>query len=224
MLFRSVVVPNFNHADFLRQRLETVYSQTYKNFEVILLDDSSTYKSLEVLREFHNQHKENTRLLLNKKNSGNVFKQWRKGIEAACGDLIWIAESDDYSAENFLDSLVKAFLDESVQIAFTRTDFIQDGVKTYDTESYLSDIKDFDWTKSFTVTAANFVACGMAIKNIIPNVSGVVFRKPAFIRGEIINIWQDMKLCGDWLFYLEIIKGGCVYYTDRKSTRLNSSH
>ena len=208
----SVVVPNFNHAEYLRQRLETVYSQTYKNFEVILLDDASTDNSLDILREFHALHKDNTRLFPNKTNSGNVFKQWQKGIDAARGDLIWIAESDDYSAENFLETLIGAFIDESLQLAFVRTDFIQDGVKIYDTEHYLSDIPDFDWQTNFTVSAANFVARGMAIKNIIPNVSGVVFRKPSLIRAEIINIWQNMKLCGDWLFYLEIMKGGCVHY------------
>ena len=136
----SVIVPNFNHEKFLRQRLETVYSQTYKNFEVILLDDNSTDESLKILREFQDLHKDNTRLIVNEKNSGSVFKQWQKGIDAAHGDLIWVAESDDYSAENFLSELVKVFADETIKIAFGRTDFIQDGVKTFDTESYLADI------------------------------------------------------------------------------------
>lgn len=208
----SVIVPNFNHEKFLQQRLETVYNQTYKNFEVILLDDASTDASLEILREFANLHAENTRLIVNEKNSGNVFSQWRKGIDAARGDLIWIAESDDYSAENFLAELVKNFIDDAVQLAFARSDFIQDGRKIFDTENYLADIPALDWKKNFTVTAAEFVANAMAIKNIIPNVSSVVFRKPAAIHAELIELWRDMKLCGDWAFYLEIMKGGAVSY------------
>ena len=64
----SVVVPNFNHAPFLQQRLETIYNQTYKNFEVILLDDASTDNSREILRDFYERHKNNTRLILNEKN------------------------------------------------------------------------------------------------------------------------------------------------------------
>ncbi len=208
----SVIVPNFNHENFLRQRLDTVYNQTYKNIEVILLDDASTDASLEILREFFSLHKDNTRLIANEKNSGNVFNQWQKGIEAASGDLIWIAESDDYSAENFLAELIKFFTDEAVQIAFARTDFIQDGRKIFNTENYLADIPAFDWKKSFTATAANFVAEAMAVKNIIPNVSSVVFRKPAAIHEELLELWRDMKLCGDWAFYLEIMKGGAVSY------------
>ena len=207
--FVSVVVPNYNHAPFLRQRLETIYNQTYKNFEVILLDDASTDNSREILEDFHARHAENTRLIFNEKNSGGVFNQWRKGLDAARGDLIWIAESDDFSAENFLSELVPAFADDAIQLAFCRTDFIQDGQKIFTTEQYLADLPAFDWTKNFAVTAAYFVAGGFAVKNIIPNVSGVVFRK----RKNFPALCLDMKLCGDWAFYLDAIKGGCVYYS-----------
>ena len=205
----SVVVPNFNHAPFLRQRLETVYNQTYKNFEVILLDDASTDSSLEILREFQRLHADNTRLIVNEENSGGVFKQWRRGIELATGDLIWIAESDDFSAENFLAELVPAFADDAIELAFCRSDFVQDGQKIFTTEQYLADVPAFDWTKNFAVTAAEFVAQGFGVKNIIPNVSGVVFRK----RANFLDACLDMKLCGDWAFYLDVIKGGCVYYS-----------
>lgn len=205
----SVVVPNFNHEPFLSQRLETIYAQTYKNFEVILLDDASTDNSREILREFQNLHADNTRLIFNEKNSGGVFNQWRKGIEAARGDLIWIAESDDYSAENFLSELVPAFADDAIQLAFCRADFIQDGQKIFTTEQYLADLPAFDWKKTFAITAAEFVAQGFAVKNIIPNVSGVLFRK----RKTFPEVCLDMKLCGDWAFYLDVIKGGCVYYS-----------
>ncbi len=204
----SVVVPNFNHAPFLRQRLDTVYNQTYKNFEVILLDDASTDNSVEILREYQRLHS-NTRLLLNDTNSGGVFNQWRKGIEAARGDLIWIAESDDFSAENFLAELVPAFADDAVQLAFSRSDFIQDGQKIFTTEEYLADVPAFDWTRPFAATGAEFVANGFGVKNIIPNVSGVLFRK----RATLPDLCLDMKLCGDWAFYLDALKGGCVYYS-----------
>ena len=206
----SIIVPNFNHAPFLRQRLDTIYNQTYKNFEVILLDDASTDGSVEILREYQSRH-DNTRLLINDTNSGCVFKQWRKGIEAARGDLIWIAESDDFSADNFLAELVPAFADDAVELAFCRSDFVQDGQTVWTTEQYLADVPAFDWTKPFTVTAAEFVAQGFGVKNIIPNVSSVLFRK----RATFPDICLDMKLCGDWAFYLDVAKGGCVYYSPK---------
>ncbi len=209
----SVIVPNFNHAPYLRRRLETIYAQTYKNFEVILLDDASTDSSRDILREFQSLHADNTRLIFNERNSGGVFNQWRKGLETARGELIWIAESDDFSAENFLSELVPAFADDAVQIAFCRTDFIEGDQKTFTTEQYLADLPNFDATKIFAMTAAEFVARGFAVKNIIPNVSGAIFRRPKNIRAEVLELWREMKLCGDWAFYLDIIKGGCMYYS-----------
>ncbi len=207
----SVIVPNFNHAPFLPRRLDTIYNQTYKNFEVILLDDCSTDDSRDILKNFQACHSDNTRLILNEKNSGGVFNQWRKGIDAARGDLIWIAESDDFSAENFLAELVPAFSDDAIQLAFCRTDFIQDDQKIFTSEQYLADLPNFDWKKIFAMTAAEFVAQGFGVKNIIPNVSGVLFRKKKFFPDACL----DMKLCGDWLFYLSEILGGCVYYSPR---------
>ncbi|MBR2519653.1 MAG: glycosyltransferase [Selenomonadaceae bacterium] len=209
----SIVVPNFNHAPYLRERLETIYKQTYKNFEVILLDDASTDDSLKILREFQKLHADNTRLIVNEKNSGGVFKQWQRGISESRGELIWIAESDDFSAKNFLSELVPAFADDSIELAFCRTDFIQDGQKIFTTEDYLLDVPAFDRKKNFSVTAAEFVANGFGVKNIIPNVSGVIFRRPKNFHAEILELWNELKLCGDWAFYLDVIKGGCVYYT-----------
>ena len=208
----SVIVPNYNHAKYLRQRLETIYNQTYKNFEVILLDDASTDDSREILNEFYEAHKDNTRKIFNEENSGGVFNQWQRGIESARGSLIWIAESDDYCTENFLESLVDAFTDDAVELAFARTDFIQDGLKTFTSDEYLSDITAFDWKKTFAVSAADFVEHALGVKNVIPNVSGVIFRKPELIREKFRDLWKSMKLCGDWLFYLDIIKGGVVCY------------
>ena len=209
----SIVVPNFNHAPYLRERLKTIYAQTYANFEVILLDDASTDDSLTILREFQNRYADRTRLVVNEKNSGGVFKQWQRGISLARGELVWIAESDDFSAENFLSELVPAFADDAIQVAFCRTDFVQDGQKIFTTEDYLLDVPAFDWTKNFAVTAAEFVANGFAVKNLIPNVSGVLFRRPKYFRAELLKLWDELKLCGDWAFYLDALKGGCVYFT-----------
>lgn len=97
----SIIVPNYNHARFLRKRLDSIYNQTYKNIEVILLDDCSTDNSRQILEEYQKKYAAITKLVPNVKNSGSVFKQWQKGISLATGDLIWIAESDDWCDDNF---------------------------------------------------------------------------------------------------------------------------
>ena len=91
----SVIVPNYNHARYLRQRIESVLGQTYQDFEVILLDDCSTDESRSVLGEYAKDPR--VRIEFNEKNSGSTFKQWNKGVRLARGEYIWIAESDDYA-------------------------------------------------------------------------------------------------------------------------------
>jgi glycosyltransferase involved in cell wall biosynthesis len=48
----SVLVPNYNHSQFLKPRLKSIFNQSYKNIEVILLDDKSTHNSLEILSTY----------------------------------------------------------------------------------------------------------------------------------------------------------------------------
>ena len=50
----SIIIPNYNHAKYLPQRLESVYNQTYQDFEVILLDDCSNDDSVTILNIFNN--------------------------------------------------------------------------------------------------------------------------------------------------------------------------
>jgi glycosyltransferase involved in cell wall biosynthesis len=97
-------VPNYNYACFLEQRLESVEKQTYKDFEVVLLDDASTDQSVLTLEKFARRN--SWRLIINQSNSGSPFKQWNKGLRLTTGKYVWIAEAVDYAAERFLDILV----------------------------------------------------------------------------------------------------------------------
>ena len=97
----SVIIPNYNHALFLEQRLESVLNQTYQDFEVIFLDDASTDSSRAVFTKYAN-HPKISHIIFNETNSGYPFKQWNKGVNLAMGEYIWIAESDDYAELNFL--------------------------------------------------------------------------------------------------------------------------
>lgn len=210
----SVIVPNYNHSSYLRERLDTIYGQKYQNFEVILLDDCSTDNSRDILLEYAERYKDKTTVVFNETNSGYVFKQWNKGIGLAKGDYIWIAESDDYCTDNFLDELVPLFGHQSVMLAFARSVFMQDGKQIWSTEEYLADLPAFKWDNPFTITAHTAVNNGFAIKNIIPNVSSMMFRNISKIPQDVVDIWQNIKLCGDWIFYLSIIKGGTISYTN----------
>ena len=114
----SVIIPNYNHARFLRQRIESVLGQTYQDFEVILLDDCSTDESRSIISEYAKNPR--VRIEFNETNSGSTFKQWNKGVRLARGEYVWMAESDDYADERLLERLVKV-LDEEPEVTGPRT-------------------------------------------------------------------------------------------------------
>ena len=122
----SVIIPNYNHARYLKQRLDSVFNQTYQNFEVIFLDDCSSDNSLEIVEQYKgNPHL--SQIVVNETNSGSTFKQWDKGFGLAKGDLIWIAESDDFCELNFLKELVTQIENsENVVLAFCSSQFVSE--------------------------------------------------------------------------------------------------
>ena len=87
MSFVSVIIPNYNHAPFLKERIDSVLQQTYTDFEVIILDDCSTDNSKEII-ETYRMHPKVVHIEYNVVNSGSTFKQWKKGIDLTKGEWI----------------------------------------------------------------------------------------------------------------------------------------
>jgi glycosyltransferase involved in cell wall biosynthesis len=212
----TVIVPNYNHARYLAQRLDSVYGQTYKNFTVVLLDDGSTDESRTILEAYRRVHPTITGLIVNEANGGSAFAQWRRGVSCARGELIWIAESDDYCDANFLQALVPWFADEAVQLAYSRTVFVgEDGQPLPVTfESYVDELGADRWQQSYVETTHREVSKALGRKNSIPNVSGVVFRKPNNCPLLEDRQWQNLRICGDWILYLHLARGGKIAFSD----------
>jgi len=211
----SIIVPNYNHAEYLKMRLDSIYNQQYTNYEVILLDDCSSDQSRDILDLYKGKYPDITVTYYNSNNSGNVFYQWHKGIAAAKGELIWIAESDDFCEENFLEKIVPFFADEAVMLGYAYSTFVNENNRkaSFACDAYLKEISVSKWQSSYVETAYREVKSALAIKNTIPNVSSVVFRRP---NGQFPlfkdDMWLSMDICGDWIFYLNIIKGGKIAY------------
>lgn len=122
----SVIIPNYNHASFLQQRIDTVLAQTYSDFEVILLDDCSTDDSRQVIEQYRH-HPKVSGIIYNETNSGNTFQQWEKGIALAKGEWIWIAESDDYADPGFLATLIhNAAKGEAIVLSYCQSNEVDE--------------------------------------------------------------------------------------------------
>ena len=192
----SIIIPNYNHSRFLKQRLESVYGQTYQNFEVILLDDFSTDDSKIILQQYA-AHPKTSHLIFNEKNSGSPFAQWEKGINLAKGDHIWIAESDDFCELNFLETLIPYFsYKENIGLVYSRSNNVDENNNFYDV-FWPDNLDDKRWKTSHYNNGIEEVRNFLKFRNTIPNASACIFKKQDFDYSKI----KTMSYCGDWLFW-----------------------
>jgi len=197
----SVIVPNYNHAAYLERRINSILTQTFQNFELILLDDCSSDDSREILLKYKD-HLKVTHVVLNEQNSGNTFRQWSKGLELASADIIWLAESDDWAEPTFLEELVPPLLDNlNINISFCQTLCVDSNGKIlYKTDSdTLYEVK----------TGKEFVANSMFYGNRIMNASMAVFRKSSM--ENIDWAFSSMRFCGDWYLWVQLALAGEVF-------------
>jgi len=215
----SVIVPNYNYARYLRERLRSIFEQSAPIFEVIVLDDASTDDSLAELQTLGSEFGREFALIGNKKNSGSAFEQWRRGIEAARGELVWIAEADDISDPAFLETLVRAFEDPEVIFAFSDSRAIDpDGKVIWPSyKEYYATVGPGLLTRDATMPAQEFLAEHLSVKNLIMNVSAVVWRRSALVAAmaKTKKELADLRVAGDWRLYAEAClatDGGRVCY------------
>lgn len=201
----SVIIPNYNHAIFLKQRIESILVQTYRNFELIILDDCSTDDSREIIEHYRN-HPKVIQIVLNSQNSGSVFKQWEKGIHLAGGELVWIAESDDYADSQFLEKMVPVLqVDVSIGLAYCNA-FIINEKEEVEKQTF-ADIRNgytqtAKWSNSYIKDGRGEIKENLLKYCTINNVSGVLFRKAALLNANPFD--REFKYIGDWYSYLKI--------------------
>ena len=117
----SVIVPNYNYAEYLAERIKSLSDHNYPIYGIIILDDASTDDSVPVINKIISTLDIDCQLIENKSNSGNTFAQWLKGVEISQGDYVWIAEADDLSVPGFLDEVLQPFRDPSVVMSYCQS-------------------------------------------------------------------------------------------------------
>ena len=208
----TVIVPNYNHEFFLRKRIDSILNQTFKDFEIVILDDCSTDNSRQIIEAYRNNEYVN-HILYNSKNSGSTFIQWKKGLELAKGKFIWIAESDDFCDLNFLDILSKILLqNKEAAIAYSKSIRVDEmDNKIGDLSFWYDDLSKKKWKKNYSIDGKTEIRNYLMYKNTIPNASAVLFRKESlhFFDDKILNF----KVCGDWYFWISILIGNRINYS-----------
>lgn len=101
----SIVIPNYNYGLYIRQAIESAVNQSYKNIEIIIIDDCSTDNSVEIINEYVEKYN-NIKLFVNDKNMG-VVATHNRCIELSNGEYITVLSSDDYIHSQFIEKSIK---------------------------------------------------------------------------------------------------------------------
>lgn len=199
----SVIIPNYNYARFLKQRIDSVLNQTHKELEVIILDDCSTDQSRKVIETYRGEERI-SHIIYNEQNSGSTFKQWRKGFELAKGEFIWIAEADDYAEPRLLEVLIDRMShNEEITVGFVNSNWVTPN-RTYTRH------RDTIWGHHKVYNGKRFVRNYLLKGNRIYNASMAVFRRNALTK--IDCRYTSFRSCGDKLFWKSIAVQGKVLY------------
>lgn len=210
----SVVIPNYNHSAYLQQRIDSVLDQTYQDFELILLDDCSTDNSANIIKQYKS-HSKVSQIVINETNSGSTFKQWEKGVSLVKGEYIWIAESDDFADERFLENAMQRLkTDESVGLYFSNYHSIDAKSNIVPSNNSYPAAFINHFKNGQPMNGRFFCERYLFFSNHILNTSAVVFKRSLFLAAD--KSYMQLKIAGDWRMWVNICYKTNIFFDERQ--------
>lgn len=208
----SVIIPFFNPGNFLREAVESVVAQTYRSWELILVDDGSTDHSTSIAKAFAAASEGCIRYLEHPGHANRGMPASRNfGIISSCGAYVANLDADDWWEAGFLDELVSV-LDSNPSVAMTFGPMKVWG-------GWSEREKRADWVQSFTfvpnkiIQPPSFIPLLLTGRN---DPQGCVFRRE--ILDEVGLYEESLEMCEDWALFIKIALkneimpiGNCLY-------------
>lgn len=216
----SIIVPNYNSSDNIKQCLNSILNLNYENFEIIIVDDGSTDKSVDICREYA---KNNKCINFYTKSNGGVSSARNFGILKSSGDYIAFIDSDDYVNRDFIKELVKLISKQDVDAAVCGITKVSDYDFDVAYDSYNEKIITQDDAYRLMLIDENFFgySCNKLYKRNIIVDNNIYF-------DENIHICEDFEFNSRYYEYVNNI-GICTeklyyYYENEKSATNDYSY
>lgn len=187
----SIIIPIYNEELYLEQCLESVYSQTYSNLEIILINDGSTDQSGEICKCF--MKKDPRVIYYEQENYGQGIAR-NKGIEKSTGKYITFIDADDWVDEKYIEILLDTIADCSA-------DIVRAGIQHYDEMQGVFKKLDIPEAQSDDILCY-----------AVPQIAGNLYEKKLFIANEIKmpkGKYEDLAV-----YPLLVMKSRKVKYVD----------
>ena len=156
----SIVVPIYNVEKYLKQCIDSVINQTYKNLEIILVDDGSTDSCAYICDEYT---KKDERIKVIHKKNGGLSDARNVGLDIAKGEYVSFIDSDDYISEDFIEKMYNALIDNNAEISQCNLVKVNDNAEILEKIGYIDNIKietSYEMLKDlYTGHWENTIAC-----------------------------------------------------------------
>lgn len=205
----SIVFTSYNHKEYLREALESLVNQTYKNLEIIIIDDCSTDGSQEILKEY--DHHENINLKLSTVNSGSYVNASNMGASFATGEYILFAQCDDFAERNQIEILVDQIIKNStVGVVFSKSNLIDEQSAVF-TDDYKGRERKFKKSiqKNAFISGAEMKEF-LSFSCVIPNLSAALIKHELFKNNNGLS--DKYLVVADWEFWLDMTEKTNFYY------------
>lgn len=205
----SIITASYNYANYISETIESVMSQTYPNWEMIVVDDGSTDNSVEIIKSYCRRDNR-IKLFYHENNKNKGLKDTiLLGLEHAKSDWIVFLESDDAITPNYLEEKIKIIeQNPNIEFVFNNFDIIGD-------TSYYKTTKYSDW-KKYVAKKSGFISKKFFYNlNNIPTFSLVMMKKYLF---ETLNFNSPIKPWLDYYLWLQLSKKIDFYFLDKKLT------
>ena len=209
----SICIPTFNGEKYLKECFDSVLAQSYKNVEIIVVDDGSTDDTVSIIEEYI---KRDQRIIFSKNLSNlGLVANWNKCLDLAKGEWIKFVFQDDIIEDDCLIVMHKAAFGNSIAVCdrnFLFDDSISESIKTYYTKKLLTLKKLVGSSRVIVLNnkqVSEFASNNIAL-NFIGEPTAVLFKKDVILDSGVFN--EDFSQICDLEYWLRISTAkGLVY-------------
>ncbi|MGK5594570.1 MAG: glycosyltransferase [Parachlamydiaceae bacterium] len=198
----SIVIPIYNHEAYVEEALSSVFYQTYENLEIILIDDGSKDRSVEVVEDWLNKHKDkikNRHFSFIKQTNQGAHNTINRGLHLAKGDFLTILNSDDFYHLKRIELLVKKAQQEHGELIFSRVHAVDEDGKSAPRGNWW-----WIWYERAMLQLALLPTVGFKLlqDNITVSTGNLFFSRQLFHQ---IGDFKDFKLAHDYDFVMRAL-------------------
>lgn len=195
----SIVIPTYNRFNFLKETIESIKKQSFKDFEIVIIDDNSTDDTGKIIDMYKNLR---IKYIKNKKNMGPGYNR-KIGISSCDGEYIIFMDDDDYYIDNDFFYKVISIFEKNRDVIFVSANAKKYYMTTNEYENstlnIIGKISSIEYLRGF-----------MVIYDKPLSTFTTVFKKDILIKSGVLN----MEMVNDMAIYLRSLIEGSVYFLE----------